>query len=410
MRHETTHFRHPRHTIIVLSTPSHKPARLPWWAVIPPAVYLFILPFAHTIAIRWVALGVGIIVAIRYLPTTGAPKTSAFLPIALWVTVATTSLVWAEDFYYSFGEFRIDVLYALTGFFVSFILTESEREFRILLWSILVGAFTISAIAVTSYLQNDEWMAGYQNFLGEFASCMLMAIAVIPLVATEQAKRERNLLAITVALVVVFSAGLCTRSRMFWISAFSVVIVAGTMYAWEKPIKVRMAVAMGLLLMLAIGTAGFMFASASRGLSTDSKDPRLAIWNQAFQDISERPFSGAGFGREVYKDRYMALMPEKGLYHAHNIFLSYGEQMGIQGIVCLVVLFVALLLEFFRLWKEDDSLTRNIGIAGAALITGVIVKSATDTHFGREVTLYFWAIVGMLLGFGRRRADALRNA
>ena len=235
MRHKTTHFRHPRHTIIVLSTPSYNHPRLPWWAVIPPAVYLFILPFAHTIAIRWVALGVGIIAATRYLPTIGAPRTSAFLPIALWVTVATTSLVWAKDLYYSFGEFRIDVLYALAGFFVSFILTESEREFRILLRSILVGAFTISAIAVTRYLQNDEWVASYQNFLGEFSSCMLMAIAAIPLVATEKAKRGMKLLAVTVALAVVFSAGLCTRSRMFWISAYSMALVAGTMYAWGMP-------------------------------------------------------------------------------------------------------------------------------------------------------------------------------
>jgi O-antigen ligase len=161
--------------------------------------------------------------------------------------------------------------------------------------------------------------------------------------------------------------------------------------------------------MLALGTAGFIFASARPGLNPESEDPRLAIWKQAFQDISEKPFSGAGFGREVYKQRYKALMPGKSLYHAHNIFLSYGEQMGLQGIALLVILFLALLWEFVRLWKVGDPLTRNVGIAGAALVVGVIVKSTTDTHFGREVTLYFWAIVGMLLGFGRRRANALRK-
>jgi O-antigen ligase len=393
----------------VLSTASHKPSRLPFWAVIPPAVYLFILPFAHTIAVRWVALGLGIVAAIRYRPATGVPRVPALLPISLWMIVAATSLVWAEDFDYSFGEFRIDVLYALAGFVVLFILTESERDFRILLRSILAGAFTISAIAVISYLQHDEWGADYQNFLGEFSSCMLMAIAVIPLVVTENAERGKKLLAVAVVLVVVFAAGFCARSRMFWISAFSMVLVAGTMYAWRKPMKVRVAVALGLLLMLAIGTAGFIFASARPGLSPDNTDPRLAIWNQAFQDISEKPFSGAGFGREVYRDRYKALMPGMGLYHAHNIFLSYGEQMGLQGIVSLVILFLALLLEFYRLWKVDDPLTRSVGIAGTALVIGVIVKSATDTHFGREVTLYFWAIVGMLLGFGSRRVDVRRN-
>jgi O-antigen ligase len=383
------------------------PSGLPLWAVIPPAFYLFILPFAHTISVRWIALGLGVVAAIRHHSVTDVPKIPCVLPIVLWLIVATLSLIWADHFGYSFAEFRIDVLYALAGFLVLFTLTESEREFWILLRSILVGACVISAIAIASYLQHDDWVPGYQNFLGQFSSCMLMAIAVIPLAVSEKGERGKKLLAVTVALTLVFAAGLCTRSRMFWISALSMALVAGTMYAWKKALKVRIAVAAGLLLILAVVTAGFIFASARPGLNAESEDPRLIIWKQALQDISEKPFTGAGFGREVYKDRYEGLMLGKGLYHAHNIFLSYGEQMGLQGIASLVILFLALLAEFVRLWKVDDPLTRNVGIAGAALVIGVIVKSTTDTHFGREVTLYFWAIIGMLLGFGRRRANAL---
>jgi O-antigen ligase len=384
-------------------------SRLPLWAVVLPAFYLFILPFAHTISVRWIALGLSVIVAIRYGSITGVAKIPVLIPILLWLIVSTLSLIWAEHFGYSFGEFRIDVLYALAGFVVLFTLTESEREFWILLRSIIVGSCVISAIAIASYLQHDAWVLGYQNFLGQFSSCMLMAIAVIPLAATEKAEQAKKLLVVTIALTLVFAAGLCTRSRMFWISAFSMALVAGTMYAWNKALKVRIAMAGALLLILAIVTAGFIFASARPGLEAEREDPRLAIWKQALQDISEKPFTGAGFGREVYKDRYEGLMVGTGLYHAHNIFLSYGEQMGLQGIASLVILFLALLREFVRLWKVDDPLTRNVGIAGAALVIGVIVKSTTDTHFGREVTLYFWAIMGMLLGFGRRRANALRK-
>jgi O-antigen ligase len=352
-------------------------------------------------------LGLSVIVAIRYGSITGVAKMPVLIPILLWLIVAALSLIWAEHFGYSFGEFRIDVLYALAGFVVLFTLTESEREFWILLRSIIVGACVISAIAIASYLEHDDWVPGYQNFLGQFSSCMLMAIAVIPLTVTATAERGKKLLVVTGALAIIFAAGLCTRSRMFWISAFSMALVAGMMYAWKNGLKVRIAVAGGLLLMLAVVTAGFIFASGRPGLGSEREDPRLAIWRQALQDISEKPFTGAGFGREVYKDRYEVLMPGKGLYHAHNIFLSYGEQMGVQGIASLVILFLALLREFVRLWKIDDPLTRNVGIAGAALVIGVIVKSTTDTHFGREVTLYFWGIIGMLLGFGRRRANAL---
>jgi O-antigen ligase len=380
--------------------------RLPSWAIIPPTVYLFVLPFAHTIAIRWIALGLCAVIAVRYRPCLGIPRVPCIVPIALWVAIAASSLVWAINPVYSFAEFRIDVLYALGGFLALFALTQNEKAFYILLHSILVGAFAISVIGIISFLQHGKWVDGYHNFLGEFTSCMLMAIAVIPLVLLEQTHRRRRILAVGATLATVLAACLCAMSRMFWISASVMALVAGLMYAFGSDSANRTRVTLGLLIVTIVGVAGFAIASVRPELDLKTPDPRMAIWHQAVENISERPFTGAGFGRDVYKDRYEALMPNKKLFHAHNMFLSYGEQMGLQGIAILAVLFLALLREYVRLWRTGDPLARNIGIAGAALVVGVVIKSMTDTHFGREVTLYFWAIMGMLLGFGRRQAGS----
>jgi O-antigen ligase len=385
---------------------SSKSISLPLWGLIPPGVYLFILPFGHTIAIRWLALGAGIVAAVRYYPKAAVPRLPCKLSITLWLIVSSASLIWAQNFDYSFGEFKIDVLYASAGFLVLFILTDSEEAFRIMLRAVLLGSFVISMMAVSSYLQNDVWVPHHQNFLGEFTSCMLMSVALIPLMAAEETQRNKKLLIVMPTLAIILAAGLCARSRIFWISVIAMVFVAGIMYSWNEPKKVRFAVAGGLLLVLGLGIGGYIFASGRPGIITESNDPRPAIWQQAFRNLSEKPFTGAGFGREVYKERYEALNPGKGLYHAHNIFLSYGEQMGLQGITSLVVLFIALLRRFVRFWKMDDPMIRNIGIAGTTLIVGVIIKSTTDTHFGREVTLYFWAIMGMLMGYGCRREDS----
>ncbi len=399
----------PHHKKNVPSAISPSPFRLPFWAIIPPAAYLFVLPFAHTIAIRWIALGLCAVIAIRYRAYLGVPRVPCFFPIALWVVIAASSLIWARNPVYSFAEFRIDVLYAVGGFLVLFVLTHSEKVFYILLHSILVGAFAISVISIVSFLRYGKWVDGYQNFLGEFSSCMLMAIAVIPLALLDQHHRRWKVRAVTITLVVVIAASLCAMSRMFWISASAMALVAGFMYAVGNSSANRTNVTIGLLLVATVGIAGFVVSSLRPERDLNTPDPRLAIWHQSVQNISEKPFTGAGFGREVYKERYEALMPGKGLYHAHNIFLSYGEQMGLQGTVILMVLFIALLVTFFRLWKTGDRVARNIGIAGTALVVGVIIKSTTDTHFGREVTLYFWAIVGMLLGFARRHSGSLRE-
>jgi O-antigen ligase len=399
----------PHHKKTVPSAIPPTPFRLPFWAIIPPAVYLFVLPFSHTIAIRWIALGLSAVVAIRYQSRLAAPRLPCIVPIALWLIVAASSLIWATRPGYSFAEFRIDVLYALAGFLILFALTHSEKVFYILLRSILVSSFTISIIAIVRFFQYGKWMDGYPNFLGEFSSCMLMAIAIIPLALLEQPHRRWKVRVVTITLVIVLAANLCAMSRMFWISASVMALVAGLMYAVGNSSANRTNVTVGLLLVATVGIAGFVVSSLRPERDLNTPDPRLAIWHQAVQNISEKPFTGAGFGREVYKERYEALMPGKGLYHAHNIFLSYGEQMGLQGTVILIVLFVALLVTFFRLWRTGDRVARNIGIAGTALVVGVVIKSTTDTHFGREVTLYFWAIIGMLLGLARRHTGASRE-
>jgi O-antigen ligase len=375
---------------------------LPSWAIIPPAIYLFILPFAYTIGLRWSALVLGVVVAIRYRSVASGLTIPCKLPIILWITVAGMSLLWAINFEYSLGQFRVDVLYALGSFLVLFTLTASRREFFILIWSIWAGAVVISGFAVYFQVIYGEWVPSYQNFFGEFTSCMLMSISVIPLLLLDQGHMRRNTIAVVFAITLIAVACFFAHQRMFWIALAAMSSVASFMYFPFAPRRARALIIAGGTLLIAISILGYVTVSNMRGNKLET-DPRPAIWARALENIKEKPFTGAGFGREVYRPRYLPLSrPGEGLQHAHNIFLSYADQMGIQGSIALAILFSALLYRFFKFTKLTDIGGKAVGIAGAALVVGTVARGMTDMHFSREVTLFFWANTGLLLGYGGR--------
>jgi O-antigen ligase len=372
-------------------------------------VYLFILPFAHTISIRWTALVFGIVATIRYRSVATVPKIPCKLPITLWVVVASMSLVWAIDFQYSFGQFRIDVLYAVATFLVFFILTAGFRELGVLLWSLWASAIVISTIAIIIQIRYGAWIAGYQNFFGEFTSCMLMSISIIPmLLLLDREHRTRSITAILVAMIMIVIACFFARQRTFWIALVVMIALTGFMYFPFASRRARILIAIGTVMLVVTSALGFLAVSKMRKVDIES-DHRPVIWAQALKNIHEHPFTGGGFGREVYKPRYLPLSRPglETLPHSHNVFLSYAEQMGIQGTVALITLFLALLVRFVRFSRLNDVNIRAVGIAGAALVVSTVVRGMTDMHFSREVTLFFWANIGMLLGYGERVARSL---
>jgi O-antigen ligase len=91
------------------------------------------------------------------------------------------------------------------------------------------------------------------------------------------------------------------------------------------------------------------------------------------------------------------------------MFLDYGIQMGVPGILAFAFLFACVIREFLRLYRSSNLNVALIGVAGMAIVAAVILKSATDDQFIRHNALLFWALVGMGLGYGTRLAQAAES-
>ncbi len=132
-------------------------------------------------------------------------------------------------------------------------------------------------------------------------------------------------------------------------------------------------------------------------------DPRWGLWKFSLEKIVENPLLGGGIGRGVFDKLYSEYMPEDVLlWHAHNMILNKGIQMGIPGMIVFLVLWVALAIEMLKHCRRPAA-TRYLAMAGFAAVVAVFTKNMTDDFFVRNVALLFWLTMGLLIGF-------LRNA
>ena len=93
-------------------------------------------------------------------------------------------------------------------------------------------------------------------------------------------------------------------------------------------------------------------------------------------------------------------------WHAHNIVLNQGFQLGLAGMVAVLGVFAALAAHWLRLARNGDATLKVIGIAGVLMVIGVLTRNLTNDLFQRDLALLFWALNGALAGYAERGTSA----
>jgi len=381
--------------------------------LLPAGLLLFILPFSRAHTPRLITLLCAGIVVAAVWRRCAVPPVPLKIPFLLWIVVAFMSLLWAHNPGYSLGEIRNEIGYGLITFLTFYCLTGTRRERDIWTVILMAGLAVMSAFALYYYGQHGGWLSeGAQGGVGGYSTYLITILPVVAvmLAQTPLGKFPGNFLWLLVPLVLI--TGYLTLNRAFW-PTVGVEIISFSLLLWGvkhhlKPSK-WMLVAMAAL----VGLASFQFINVAKQKSSPdlsapalvgflSKDVRLELWQYSADLIAQRPLTGVGFGKRAAQD-ILEKQFRPGLDHSHNLFVNYALQMGLPGLAVIVLLFLAVLREFWCLYRSSESDLVLIGIGGIVLVLGVITKNMTDDFFFRESALLFWAIVGIALGYGKRR-------
>jgi putative inorganic carbon (HCO3(-)) transporter len=380
---------------------------------------LLILPFPGTVTFRLVCLSAAFLVAITLWRRLAPPTVPCRLPLAFWASIALLSLAGAADPEYSLGEIKNEIVYALMAFVAFFAVTREEGDLKRLLGSLLAGAFVLCVWALEARLRLGVWPERGGGF-GGTAAFPGYAAVVVPMLllfgAYTPGKWRR--LAVAALFLIVCVTGLLSLQRILvWILAGQAAVALILLRGASLIRLSRASLVASLACIVVAGAAASAVLQQERiklgNAAAVFSDIRLAQWPAILERIGQNPLIGGGFGRETMKKSHPDLLPEGNqspLWHAHNVFLNYGLQMGLPGMVALAWVFFSLLREYWRSYNAPDGKLRWLGVAGIMLVAGVVLRNFVSDMFVRDAAILFWAANGALLGFGSRRSRPEGNS
>jgi O-antigen ligase len=395
----------------------------PWIYLVPTSGLLLVLPVDHTTALRMIFLALTAVAALLFRKSGGAVKVPLLGPFAICFAVALVSVATAENPGFSFDEVKKELVYGLIVFLGFFILARSPRDMAAWLLALLAGLLWLGFYVLIQgwrldTLAFDGWHGGVLNYT--VFVCTVFPLLFLGLFHPGIPWRWKVLAALAMPLSLY--TVLLSVNRISWVAiAASTAICALLLAGTRATRRLKWSALVLAVVLLGICAGALSMAAKTRVAPQGSldetvtltmdQDPRKRLWSYSVQRIKDSPWLGTGFGRMAQAHAFARQFDnEAWLVHSHNLFLDYGIQMGIPGILAFAGLFIAVLAQFWKLYRSGDPGVSLIGIAGIAIVAAVLLKSATDNQFIRHNALLFWALVGMGLGYGARLTRVQREA
>jgi O-antigen ligase len=378
---------------------------------LPAALFLAILPFRHTVALR-VSLAAAVFVvalAIWRKAKSAIPPVPCRMAIGLWALTACVSLLYAVDRSNSWSEIKNEIGYAVLVFWSFYVLGHRDRFLPWAVTGLTLGATVLALLAVFLFVKTGSF-AEVDLTIGS-ADLVTYIITAAPLTLLAWLWPSRLVRgASIVVLLLLFAAAFASQQRIAWPVLSLQAVLALIYLGYRRSGRAALAVC-GLLVVSIPAVGSFLYYQVDVARAGDSDpdgslerivgDQRLQrLWKPVAETIGRSPLIGAGFGRHAMRKGHSELIPKDNpiLWHAHNVILDYGLAMGIPGMLAIVLLFLCLGYRFFRLLLPGEDRLNMLGLAGLLVVTGVLLRNQVNDMFVRDNALLFWALNGLLLG------------
>jgi O-antigen ligase len=343
------------------------------------------------------------------------PRPVLFM-VAAWGALATLSVAWSAAPRFSLSELRGEVLYGLLAFAIFFLAAARLARWRLWWIAIIAGTLAVFALLVAQQAGIRLSRHPMDGGPGPWSTHLVLVAPLLLAIAWPRPWGfDRGVVAKFAALLLLMIAAAATGNRIVW-AAFGAqlavfIVISGSMPAME-PARVAMLRRLTVIAALAV-VIGFAASVLERNeehyrfdpsvTASIDRDMRPKLWSVAWTEFRKAPLLGHGFGREILKERFLAVTSEvpnhPPMHHSHNMFSDIALQLGIVGLALFLAM-LAVLGREYRGYLRDARLA-PLGVIGLALIAGFVVKNLTDDFFYRHNALMFWALNGMLLGLGR---------
>ncbi|OGW49223.1 MAG: hypothetical protein A2Z50_01435 [Nitrospirae bacterium RBG_19FT_COMBO_42_15] len=364
-------------------------------------VLIFILPFAHTMTLRLVAIFIPVLF---WLLDTIINRRLAFkrtaldIPVLFLLLWGLFSTIFSVDFKYSLKEYRGDMV---TGFLLLFSSINNIEKNKVekIIDALMIGVAILCLYGVLEYfgIAGQMKMKGRaDSFTPDPQYFSTYIILVLPVVFYRfcAAVGSTKYLYLLIASLALLSLVL-SFTRGAWIVAFIELVIWGLFI--DRKILIF------LIVVIIIGAVGLTMTSGHR-LSEkslleqyrDSDSVRIRLWKFGIIHLKDSPVFGIGYGRKNFAAVYPEFFKKDTQhFHTHNTFINIGLELGIPGLIALLWLFWVILKSLWKDWKDKLNENRILSFAIFVSVVGFLVRIQLDHLLVDEMALMLWLLVGM---------------
>ncbi len=376
-------------------------------------VLIFILPFAHTMTLRLLAIFIPVLfwfIEIIVKRDFKFKRTGIDLPVLLLLIWGLLSTIFSVDIRYSFKEYRAEMLIGFL-FLYSSINNIERRHVDRILDALIIGAAVVSIYGILEYMG----ITGHMKSAGRvdsvtpdynYFSTYLILVLPILFYRFYMSSAKMRVIYFSVTLIAT-TALILTFTRAAWIAAFFEMILFG--------VFINRKVLIILFAVVIIGYIGFQLKkeypfAAKEALKAQVIHPaytyndRMELWRFGIIHLKDRPVFGFGYGRANFAKVYPEFFKRSVLlFHTHNTFLNIGLELGIPGLIALIWLFWAILKSLWKDWKDRFNEQRILSFAILLSVIGFLIRVQFDHLLVDEMALMLWLLIGIGFAISNRK-------
>ena len=134
---------------------------------------------------------------------------------------------------------------------------------------------------------------------------------------------------------------------------------------------------------------------------------RYEIWKQSLEIVRDRPLLGIGlktYGLPQVTQKYHL----ESSSHAHNMFVNVASELGLVGLVVLVVWLIFYFLALIRIYASMKSgFNQGLWLGGLGCLVILLIGGVAHPMLGSESSLMLMTVLGLMFaGFKIENQEA----